>query len=206
LCKGDISLLSLVGLRENLMDEIDIHNVASLISNIENGFQPTYLFFWGHHSQKAGRIGKQCLSQWWPAKFIVDDIIYLTAEHYLMAEKARLFSDEEILSKILTAPSPGEAKNLGRMVKGFREDVWDVCRFEFTVNGNAAKFRQNESLQEFLLETGDKIIVEASPVDTVWGIGLAENDPRAINPGQWKGLNLLGFALMEVRRQDKSSR
>jgi ribA/ribD-fused uncharacterized protein len=181
------------------MDEICIYDIRSLLINIKKGYQPTYLFFWGHRARKAGQIGKQCLSQWWRAEFKVDNIAYPTAEHYLMAEKARLFGDGDTLSKILETSQPGEAKKLGRDVKGFKEDIWERYRFDFTVQGNEAKFGQNEDLRMFLLETKEKIIVEASPMDTIWGIGLVESDPRALDPGQWRGLNMLGFALMKVR-------
>ena len=88
---------------------------------------------------------------------------------------------------------------MGRDVKGFDDETWSRHRFEIVVRGNEAKFGQNEDLKAFLLSTGEDILVEASPVDRIWGIGLAEDDPCATNPAQWQGLNLLGFALMTVR-------
>jgi ribA/ribD-fused uncharacterized protein len=99
------------------MDEIRIYDISSLIINIKKGYQPTYLFFWGHQARKDGQIGKQCLCQWWRAEFKVDNIAYPTAEHYLMAEKARMFGDGDTLSKILQTSQPGEAKKLGRNVR-----------------------------------------------------------------------------------------
>jgi ribA/ribD-fused uncharacterized protein len=68
------------------------------------------------------------------------------------------------------------------------------------IQGNLAKFSQNPLLERFLLETGTRVLVEAAPRDLIWGIGLGQNDPRAQDPATWQGLNLLGFALMEVRR------
>ena len=119
----------------------------------------------------------------------------------MMAEKARLFGDSLTGKKILSAPHPQVAKKLGRAVKGFTEAVWVQHRFEIVVRGNEAKFQQNDALKQFLLNTQDQILVEASPVDQVWGIGLAADAPEALNPEQWRGLNLLGFALMKVRAE-----
>ena len=100
----------------------------------------------------------------------------------------------------LAAGLPRQAKDLGRRVRGFDEEKWVATRFELVVRGNLAKFDQHANLREFLLGTGERVLVEASPVDRIWGIGLAADDERAEKPGLWRGLNLLGFALMEVRR------
>lgn len=117
----------------------------------------------------------------------------------MMAEKARLFNDKETLKKILVAHTPGEAKQLGRAVSGFNESTWIKNRFNIVVQANIAKFEQNKELQDFLLNTGSRVLVEASPVDKIWGVGLAEHDEAISDPRVWKGLNLLGFALMEAR-------
>jgi ribA/ribD-fused uncharacterized protein len=181
------------------MDDIQISDVNTLIESIKNGYQPIYLFFWGHRTPKDGQIGKQCLSQWWPSPFQVDHIHYPTAEHFLMAEKARLFGDEELRAKIIAAKTPGEAKILGRVVKNFDEDLWLRHRDDLALHCNEAKFSQNEGIKTYLLGTKQKVLVEASPVDGIWGIGLDESDPRATFPEEWRGLNLLGFTLMKVR-------
>ena len=117
----------------------------------------------------------------------------------MMAEKARLFGDEATLAKVLAAPTPNDAKSLGRRVTGYDDARWAARRFDAVVEGNRAKFAQAGRLRGFLLGTGAAVLVEASPVDAVWGIGLAADDPRAGDPRQWQGLNLLGFALMVVR-------
>jgi len=117
----------------------------------------------------------------------------------MMAEKAALFGDLEARAKILQASSPGAVKALGRGIRNFDEAVWIENRFSIVVRGNAAKFEQNPALAEFLQQTGNRVLVEASPVDRIWGIGLAQNDEKANNPNLWVGLNLLGFALMQVR-------
>lgn len=117
----------------------------------------------------------------------------------MMAEKARLFGDEASHRAIVQAPTPAEAKKLGARVGGFSEETWLQHRFDIVVRGNLARFTQNSELGEFLAKTGDQVLVEASPIDRIWGIGLAEGDPRCQHPEQWQGLNLLGFALMEVR-------
>ena len=183
---------------------MELENVRSreeLEQLVTQGARPQYFFFWGHQPQPDGEIGKSCLSQWWPAAFVVNDVTYPTAEHFMMAEKARLFGDEESREKILKADGPKAAKQLGRGVKNFDDARWQAHRFEFVVAGNLAKFSQNRELGNFLLGTGDQVLVEASPLDRIWGIGLGANAEHATNPAQWRGLNLLGFALMEVRKK-----
>jgi len=160
-----------------------------------------YLCFWGHRKPTDGRVIETCFSQWYPTPFEVDGVRYATAEHYMMAGKARLFGDEAALERILLAASPAVAKKLGRTVQGFDEPRWNERRFEIVVAGNAAKFGQHPDLRAFLLATKQRILVEASPVDRIWGIGLSRDDPRAQRPDAWRGLNLLGFALMVVRGQ-----
>ncbi|MFI6321967.1 NADAR family protein [Nonomuraea sp. NPDC050556] len=158
-----------------------------------------YLFFWGHQPTHDGRVGAGCLSQWWPVEFSEDGHVFASAEHYMMAHKAWLFDDHETAAKILGARHPGEAKALGRAVQGFDESVWDARRFDIVVRGNVAKFGQHPELKEFLLATRNRVLVEASPVDRIWGIGLTAADERAASPSTWQGLNLLGFALMAAR-------
>ena len=116
-----------------------------------------------------------------------------------MAEKARLFGADEIRSKILATRKPGAAKALGRQIEGFKADVWDKNKYDIVVQGNLQKFSQNDNLRTFLVNTGKRVLVEASPVDKIWGIGLAQDNPKSENPLEWKGQNLLGFALMSVR-------
>jgi ribA/ribD-fused uncharacterized protein len=182
-----------------------IRDQKTLLEATRSGLCPKCLFFWGHRPLPSGEIGKSCLSQWWPASFTVDGTRYPTAEHFMMAEKARLFGDEELRARILNATSPGAAKRFGRDVRGFDESVWERSRIELVVRGNLAKFSQNPELSKFLLDTKDQVLVEASPVDRIWGIGLAADDGRVENPEQWQGLNLLGFALMEVRHLLRAS-
>ena len=168
---------------------------------IEDGAQPKYLLFWGHRPPATGGVGRGCLSQWWPAAFAVDGLVYPSAEHFMMAAKAMLFGDPDTAARIRAAPHPGAAKQLGRQVRGFQEHQWAERRFDLVVTGNMAKFSQHPGLREFLLGTGDRVLVEASPRDRIWGVGLAAGDERATSPDDWLGLNLLGFALMEVRHQ-----
>ena len=159
----------------------------------------SYLFFWGHQVPKDGTVGKSCLSQWYPAFFAINNVIYRTAEHYMMAEKARLFGDDEATRKIMNAQTPQEAKALGREIQGYDEERWQQKRGDIVYAASYGKFSQNHKQKEFLLNTGASILVEASPVDPVWGIGLSANDPVACDPTKWKGQNLLGFILMKVR-------
>jgi ribA/ribD-fused uncharacterized protein len=160
-----------------------------------------YLFFWGHRPRPDGRIDISCFSQWWEATFTVNKVRYPTAEHYMMSEKAKLFGDADTAAKILQSSDPETAKQLGREVRSFSEKVWERARLGIVINGSEAKFGQNPALADFLLNTGDQVLVEASPTDRVWGIGLGRQDPRAADPLRWRGLNLLGFALMAARER-----
>ncbi len=172
------------------------------IENIQNTGRPVkYLLFWGHQPNRDGSIGKSCFSQWWESEFKIGKEIYKTAEHYMMAEKAKLFGDYEMLEKIMECKSPAAAKKLGRQVRGFNNEVWEANRFEIVKQANHYKFSQNSELADFLMKTNKRVLVEASPVDRIWGIGLASDHDNAQNPNKWRGLNLLGFALMEVRDQ-----
>ncbi|TDQ04577.1 NADAR family protein [Labedaea rhizosphaerae] len=173
--------------------------VAELVRREAAGENIEYVRFWGHRPRKDGRIGTACLSQWWPAAFVVGGERFATAEHFMMVGKARLFGDEEAAMKILETDEPAAAKKLGRTVRGFDDETWQAAAFDIVVRGNLAKFDQHDDLGKFLVGTGDAVLVEASPVDPVWGIGLAADDPRATTPSTWRGTNLLGFALMEVR-------
>lgn len=172
-----------------------------LCALLDQGEDFKYLFFWGHTPSDDGHINASCLSQWYDASFELDGIEYDTAEHYMMAEKAKLFGDQEIRETILAAPHPGAAKKLGRQVRRFDQELWDEHRFAIVTKGNLAKFSQDKDLKDYLLGTGTRILVEASPRDKIWGIGMDKRDPRASQPHRWQGKNLLGFALMAVREQ-----
>ena len=118
------------------------------------GQEADFLFFWGHQPRPDGTTGPGCLSQWWPAPFSIDDITYPTAEHWMMAAKARLFRDDQALAAVLAANSPTDAKAVGRAVRGYREQDWAAARFDLVVGGSVAKFRQNPDLADFLRGTG----------------------------------------------------
>ncbi|CAL9294137.1 hypothetical protein SUDANB51_05927 [Streptomyces sp. enrichment culture] len=173
----------------------------ALIEAVRAGARAKYLHFWGHRPRPDGRIGPSCLSQWWPSPFTVDGVAYATAEHWMMAGKARLFEDAAAERAVLAAGHPAEAKKAGRLVRGFDEAIWARERFRIVVEGSVHKFGAHPDLREFLLSTGDRVLVEASPVDRVWGIGLAADDEAAMDPQRWRGPNLLGFALMEARER-----
>lgn len=158
-----------------------------------------YLAFWGHRPSKSGEITASCFSQWWPCEFEHNGNTYQSSEHWMMAEKARLFNDLEIVEQVLEADSAAKAKALGRKVKGFDPIIWDKHKYEIVIKGNLLKFNQNEELKNYLIGTRNRILTEASPVDPVWGIGFASDHQNAQNPEKWRGENLLGFALMEVR-------
>ncbi|MEV7234552.1 NADAR family protein [Streptomyces sp. NPDC051020] len=176
-----------------------MEHLSELLARTRRGEKVTYLPFWGHRPRPDGRIGASCLSQWWPSPFTVDGVTYASAEHWMMAGKARLFGDAEAERRALSASSPAAAKKAGRLVRAFDDTVWERERFALVVAGSVHKFGQDAGLRAFLLNTGDRVLVEASPLDRIWGIGLAADDPRAEDPERWRGLNLLGFALMEAR-------
>ena len=161
--------------------------------------KPQFLFFWRHDD--LGTLTRTCLSQWWLCNFESMGFTFHYAEQYMMAKKALLFGDYESFGKIMKTDSPANAKRYGRLVKNFNEYVWNRHRFDIVVEGNYLKFSQNKELGDYLLATGNAIIVEASPHDPIWGIGLSSDDRDALDPFKWKGLNLLGFALMEVRKR-----
>lgn len=169
-------------------------DVAELTRRHAGGERLEFLFFWGHRTP-----GRGYLSQWWPSPFTVGGVEYATAEHYMMAEKARLFGDAETAAAVVGATHPRRAKDLGRRVRDFDEGTWREHRVSIVTRGNEAKFAQNGELRDFLLGTGSRVLVEASPLDRIWGIGLAAEDEHAEFPSRWRGLNLLGFALMEAR-------
>jgi ribA/ribD-fused uncharacterized protein len=151
----------------------------------------TMLLFWST---------SEIYSNWHPASFVEDGVRFANSEQYMMWRKASCFGNEALAVRMLSETNPRKLKALGREVQGFDEDVWERERLPMMIRGCYLKFSQNESMREALLATGNRTIVEASPVDAIWGIGLAEDDPRALDPTSWQGRNLLGQALMEVRR------
>ena len=156
------------------------------------------IYFWGHTSNPK-EMTTACFSQWYDCYFEVEGVKYHTTEQYMMASKARLFGDEEVFKEIMEAESPFDYKKLGRKVRGFSPEPWDAKKYDIVVEGNKAKFGQNPDIRELLLSTGDALIAEASPYDGIWGICLDRETAMKGTVEQWKGENLLGCALMEVR-------
>lgn len=147
-----------------------------------------YLLFWNGH-----------FSNWFPAEFNLDGIQFNCAEQYMMYMKAKTFNDTNSMDQILKAKNPGFQKSLGKKVTNFDPVVWDKVKEDIVYDGCLAKYSQNLDLKEELVKTGDLILVEASPYDKIWGIGMAEDHPDATNESKWQGQNLLGKALMRVR-------
>lgn len=156
------------------------------------------IYFWGH-TPNPKKMTKACFSQWYDVYFEIDGIRYHTTEQYMMASKARLFGDKDMLDEIMNAATPSEYKSLGRKIKGFEPTLWNEKKLDVVVEGNKAKFSQNPNLKEFILSTNDAILVEASPFDTIWGIGMDRETALNSNVDDWTGENLLGCSLMEVR-------
>lgn len=176
-----------------------IYSLEDLRKAHQAGEKFKYLFFWGHTPPEDGVVNQSCFSQWWHSFFEVEGVTYSCTEQYMMAQKARLFGDEEMLEAIMKAKHPKEMKAFGRAVRSFDQNVWGANCYDIVKAGNLAKFSQNESLWNFMKTTKNRILVEASPRDRVWGIGMGKSNPDAENPMKWRGKNLLGFALSEVR-------
>ncbi len=175
------------------------YDIHWLTEKFENGDGLEFIYFWGHTSKHNNQVDASCFSQWFESSFVVNNITYKTSEHWMMAQKALLFNDQNSFDKIINCDKPGEAKELGRKVLGYDDQKWDEKKFDIVRLGNIHKFNQNPTLAEYLLKTGDKILVEASPVDIIWGIGLSKESSDINNIYCWRGQNLLGFVLMEVR-------
>lgn len=156
-----------------------------------------FLFFWGHNRKRLG--DKAVFSQFYGAPFYWDDMLFPTAEHWMMYSKACLFDDQKIAQQILNDPYPGHAKEAGRQVSNFDPSVWDENKLDIVRHGNLLKFTQNSELEDILMDTGDAWLVEASPYDDIWGIGMKETHKDASQPCMWRGQNLLGSVLMGVR-------
>ena len=151
-----------------------------------------FTFFWGG-----------TFSQWCPSTFTVDGIEFCTCEQYMMYKKALMFHDYEVASDIMKTTSPKEQKALGRKVKNFNKFRWEEYCREIVYDANVAKFTQNDDMRAELMATEGTSLVEASPKDVIWGIGLSEKDPLAQNRDTWKGKNWLGEAIEQVREDIK---
>lgn len=149
-----------------------------------------FTFFWGSDSP---------FSNWYPQWFVHQGTQYNCSEQYMMYQKARLFKDFDVAEMIMEQTSPRKQKFLGRQVRGFDNSVWMAECENIMIPGLISKFQQDTYSLNTLLDTGDSIIVEASPYDKIWGIGMTEDDPRATDPSKWDGKNLLGIVLMKVR-------
>jgi len=150
--------------------------------------------FYSHNDEELGYM-----SNWYPSEFRYAGVTYCSGEQYVMAQKARIFGDEESFRRIMEVRSQSRIKALGKLVKNYDDQVWDRLRGPIMRCGLRAKFQQNPALLEKLLKTGNAVLAECAPRDRIWGIGLAGDDERVQQPDQWRGRNLLGTALMEVR-------
>ncbi|KAL4236385.1 hypothetical protein ACF0H5_004770 [Mactra antiquata] len=157
---------------------------------LSNEASEKYVYFWKSES---------VYSQWHKSSFHVDGVKFSCAEQYMMYEKAKLFGDHEIAQLILKNNSPREIKKLGREVRDFVDEIWKYECLEIVKKGNIAKFSHSDKLWKEMIKTHPKTLVEASPYDSIWGIGLEEDEPAAWSQSTWQGTNYLGFILTEVR-------
>jgi ribA/ribD-fused uncharacterized protein len=157
-----------------------------------------YVFFYGHHQTASGH---HVFSQWTACSFSDEDQnTYTSTEQYMMAQKALLFDDQDYFDLIIKSNNPAQIKKYGRMIRGFNERKWNRHKFNIVVQGNYLKFTQNVQFKHILMLTGSKTIVEASPYDRIWGIGLDAKTASKVPESSWPGENLLGKALVEVRK------
>ena len=150
-----------------------------------------YYFFWNGP-----------FSQWYISDFVDEkypNITFNCAEQYMMYRKAILMNDNNTADRILDSVIPRFQKSLGRSIRNFDGELWDKHKFDIVVRGNVLKFSQNVILLKEMKKSGDKIFVEASPYDKIWGIGLDENTAKNLSEEKWKGENLLGKALVKAR-------
>ncbi|XP_076462786.1 protein irg-1-like [Babylonia areolata] len=144
---------------------------------------------------------KSPFSQHHPAKFDIDGLTYNCAEQYMMHQKAVLFKDAAMAKKIMSSKNPVEQKRFGRKVQNFDKDIWAEQSKVIVKRASFAKFSQNPELLKTFLATHPRTLVEAAPRDRLWGIGLGASNPKARDRSQWRGRNLLGQILTEVREQ-----
>ena len=147
-------------------------------------------FFWENSSP---------FSQWYKKQFQAQGLSFNSAEQYMMFNKALLFEDEEIAGKILETSNVRKQKELGRNIINFDQKVWEENARRIVYEGNYHKFNQNQDIKEILISTNNKLLVEAAPNDTIWGIGLSANDKMALDKPNWKGTNWLGYILTQLR-------
>lgn len=164
-----------------------------------------FTFFWRAASP---------FSQFHPAKFQASPLFitttddeegytFLHCEQWMMFNKAKLFKDEKAAAMILKTAEPIKCKRLGRRVENFKEDIWKQENESIVLEGNRFKFTQNPGLLQQLLETEGTTLVEASPRDRLYGIGLSANNPKALDRKTWRGKNLLGETLTKLREELK---
>lgn len=184
----DLAASTRASRRRRELAELTPENVSVIMTTDDP--KPTYVFFYGG-----------IYSQWHHAPMVIDGRQYNCCEQWMMAQKAMLFGDADALARIMATPRPDVQKEIGKKVKKFDDASWVAVCQKIVYDGNMAKFTQHAALREQLLATGEAAIVEASPTDTRWGIGLAVNDPRVWDPKEWRGTNWLGNAIMRVRKE-----
>ena len=143
------------------------------------------------------------LSNWYLSNFTKNGIEFSSMEQYMMYCKAMCFHDETIAKQILQTDDVTRIKELGRLVSNYNDQIWSGMRQIIVYEGLVEKFSQNQELSDALLNTGDAFLAECAVKDKVWGIGLSMTDPKRLEPSLWRGQNLLGFALMMVRKKLK---
>jgi ribA/ribD-fused uncharacterized protein len=177
------------------------YDLAWLKQRYDSGVQPKFLFFAAPSGDDSDMSPRSVLSQWYPSAFSVQRERYTHAAHWMMVQKAKLFGDESTATELLAMHHDDDIRERGRKIDGFEQRRWNEHRYGIVLQGNLFKFSQHPALRTYISATHPLVLTEANPGDQIWGIGLREDSPEAGNPHSWLGLNLLGFALMEVRDQ-----
>lgn len=160
-----------------------------------------YVFFYGHTEGRPFA----CFSNFYPSKFTADGKNFNCSEQYFMKKKQEMFdpTNVQLANAIMAETSPAKIKAFGRQVKNYDETKWNQERYRVMKEALMYKFGQNQNMKQILMSTGNKILCECTNLDKIWASGLHITDPDRFDETKWKGQNLLGKALMEVRNELK---
>ena len=164
-----------------------MYNKYSFVLGEYERVTETHVYFW-----------RGPFSQWALSPFKEGSFNYCNCEQYMMAQKAKLFKDPVTFDEIMKEYNPKKIKDLGRKVGNFDANKWNAIKYDIVKNGNLLKFKQNDKFRKLLQEVNVRTLVEASPYDLIWGVGLLQENDLILNENNWRGENLLGKAITEI--------
>lgn len=180
------------GWRQIKLPQYSVNNLLSM-EDIELA---AYVFF---AEAEQGEINASCMNMKYIAPFDVGEDHYVSAEHYYLAEKAKIAGDFKSRELIKKATEPAEFRMLEREIENLNPVTWDEVKYAIALVGNYHKFWNNMALKKYLMTTEQKILAYTDSEDLIWGTGLDIDHEDAEDPSKWPGQNLLGFAIMELR-------